>query len=261
MTASTRPADAARNKRIVITAGPMMPNDRQRQGVSMIEWDRIIADLHDVEDIDRAVGACEALDKAADESWLPRLHQLLAKGSDFFVREAAATLIARLEGLRALPQLLHALQLGEEEGHDNDRLASLVSGLVSANPEEAAPALCQMIREPSERRRSAAVWLWGFAANALAPEPLLALLSDPSARIRSATVGSLGSFEDREDVFAGLVQALEDPDEGVKCSAAIALGYYGDQRAVSPLRALLSDSSESVQRIVEYALEQLERQN
>jgi HEAT repeat protein len=53
------------------------------------------------------------------------------------------------------------------------------------------------------------------------------------------------------------VQALEDPDEGVKCSAASALGFYGDRRALSPLRALLSDSPESVQRIVEYALQQL----
>jgi HEAT repeat protein len=80
--------------------------------MSMSEWDRIIADLHDVEeDTDRAVATFEALDKAADESWLPRLHQLLAKGRDFFVREAAAVPIARLEGLRALPQLLYALQL------------------------------------------------------------------------------------------------------------------------------------------------------
>jgi bilin biosynthesis protein len=223
----------------------------------MSEWDRIIADLHDVEDIDRAVAACEALDKSADESWLPRLHQLLANGRDFFVREAAAVPIARLEGLRALPQLLHALQLGEEEGHDNDGLSSVVEGLVSANPEEAAPALLRMIRGPSERQRSDSAWLWGYAAKALSPEPLLELLSDPSPRVRSAAVGSLGSFEGREDVFASLVQALEDPDEQVKCSAASALGFYGDRRAVSPLRRLLSDSPESVWRIVEYALQQL----
>src|SRR5262245_30959652 len=115
----------------------------------MSDWDRIIADLHDVEDVDRAVAACEALDKAADESWLPRLHRLLAEGRDFFVREAAAAPIARLEGLRALPQLLHALHLGEQEGHDNDGLVCLITGLVSDNPEEAAPALRQMIRDPS----------------------------------------------------------------------------------------------------------------
>src|SRR5688500_6164508 len=128
----------------------------------MSQWDCIIADLHDVENVDRAVAACEALDKAADESWLPRLHRLLALGRDFFVREAAAVPIARLQGLRALPRLLHALQRGEDEGHDNDGLTAVISDLVWANPEEAAPMLRRMIRGPGERQRSDAAWLWGF---------------------------------------------------------------------------------------------------
>lgn len=223
----------------------------------MSEWDHIIADLHDGEDINRAVAACEMLNRSADESWLPPLHHLLANGSNFFVREAAAVPIARLEGLEALPQLLHALHLGEDEGHDNDGLASVVSDLVWDNPDEAAPALHLMIRGDSERQRADAAWLWGFAAEALTLNPLLALLTDASSRVRSAAAGSLGSFKGREDVFASLVQALEDPDEGVQCSAASALGYYGDRRAISPLRRLLSDSPESVQRIVEYALQRL----
>jgi HEAT repeat protein len=223
----------------------------------MSEWGRILADLHDVENLDRAVGACEALDKAADESWLPQLHRLLAKGRDFFVREAAAVPIARLEGLRALPQLLRTLELGEKEGHDNDGLASLVSDLVWSNAKEAAPALLRMIRGPSERQRSDAAWLWGFAAEALTPEPLLALLSDPSPHVRSAAVGSLGSFKGREEVFTSLLKTLDDTDESVRCSVASALGYYGDRRAAAPLQALLGNSSESVQRIVEYALRQL----
>ena len=87
----------------------------------MSEWDRILGDLTSVEnDVDRAVAAWDSLDRAADESWLPKLHHLLAKGENFFLREAAATPIARLESLKALPQLLHALQLGEDEGHDGN---------------------------------------------------------------------------------------------------------------------------------------------
>jgi HEAT repeat protein len=232
---------------------------RRRKGVVMSEWDRIIADLHKVgEDTDGAVAACKALDKAADESWLPRLHRLLAEGRDFFVREAAAFPIARLEGLRALPQLLHALHLGEDEGHDNDGLAFVVTDLVEANSEEAAPALRRMIRGRSERQRSDAAWLWGFAARSLTPEPLLAALSDTSPRVRSSAVGSLGSFKGREGAFAGMVQALMDPEESVRSSAASALGYYGDRRAILPLRQLQSDSCNRVRKIVEYALQQLE---
>lgn len=223
----------------------------------MSDWDRIIADLHDIKNIDRAVGAYDALDKAADESWLPRLHELLATGRDFVVREAAAYPIARLEGLQALPQLLHALQLGEREGHDNDGLVALVSDLVWANPEEAAPMLVRMIGESSERRRSDAAWLWGFAAKALTPDPLLKLLGDRSSRVRSAAVGSLGSFKDREEVFTSLTHALYDPDEGVQCSAASALGFYGDQRAVPLLREMRPGASETIRTFVEHALHQL----
>src|SRR5438128_3315362 len=158
----------------------------------MSEWDRIISDLHESENVDRAVAACQALDQAADESWLPRLRRLLAESRDFFVREAAATPIARLEGLQALPQLLHALHLAEEEGHDNDGLGALISDLVWANPQQAAPMLHQMLCASSEQRRDAA-WLWGFAAEVVTPEPLLAALDDPSPRVRSAAAGSLGS--------------------------------------------------------------------
>lgn len=223
----------------------------------MSEWDRIVADLRNVLDEDRAVRACKELDRAADESWLPRLHRLLAEDESFFVREAAAFPIARIEGLRTLPRLLHALELGKEDGHDNDGLAFLITKLVSAAPGEAAPILLQMIRSRSERIRSDAAWLWGFAAEALTPEPLLKLLNDSSPRVRSAAAGSLSSFQGRDDVFAALVNAIEDPDEEVRCSAASALGYYRDQRAIAPLRRLYSDSPESVRRIIEYAIEQL----
>jgi HEAT repeat protein len=223
----------------------------------MSEWDRIVADLHNILDVDRAVKACEALDKAADESWLPRLHLLMAKDKSFFVREAAAFPIARLEGLRALPKLLVALKLGEDDGHDNDGLVAVISDLVLAHPEEAAPILLRMIRSRSERERSDAAWLWGFAAEALTPDPLLKLLSDSSHRVRSSAIGSLPSFKGREEVYAGLVNALEDPDEEVRRSAASSLGYYGDRRAISPLRRLYYESPESVRRIIEYAIEQL----
>lgn len=119
---------------------------------------------------------------------------------------------------------------------DNDGMVAVISDLVSSNPEDTAPILLQMIRSRSERKRSDAAWLWGFAAEALTPDPLLKLLSDSSPRVRSSAIGSLPSFKGREDVFAGLVNALEDPDEEVRYSAASSLGYYGDKRALFPLR-------------------------
>jgi HEAT repeat protein len=223
----------------------------------MANWERIVADMHNVDDIDCAGAACRALDAASDETRLPQLHQLLTGGKYFFVREAAAFPIARLEGLRALPQLLYALELGEEEGHDNDGLQTVVTGLVKSDPMQAAPRLRRMLRGRSERQRAQAAWLWGYAAKALTPEPLFPLLTDPSPRLRLAAVGSLGSFKGRDDVFGKLVRALDDPDIRVKCSAISALGYYRDPRALAPLRAMLVGAHATVQSSVRFALRAL----
>lgn len=225
----------------------------------MEEWDRIIADLHDIEDVDRAVAAMRRLDRASDRSRLPALYRLLTKGRDFFVREAAAEPIIRLDGLKALPRLLHALKLGEAERHDNDGLAFSISGLVMEQAEGAAQWLRPMLRDPSDWTRGKAAWLWGFARPATEAGPLFPLMNDPSPSVRSAAVGSLGSFEGRDDVFAALVAALEDGDDQVRSSAISALGYYGDPRALPLLEALLQDRSECIRASARSGVKQLGR--
>lgn len=227
----------------------------------MSDWERIVTDLHGaVDDVDRAVAAFQALNETADISWLPRLHCLLAEGRDFFVREAAAVPIARLEGLRALPQLLHALHIGLEEGHDHDGLVSTVTDLVSAKPAQAAPILLEMIRDPLDWRRANAAWLWGYAAETIAVEPLLAALNDPVHCVRSEAAGALSSFEDREEVFSALCHATRDTNKEVRNSAVSALGYYGDQRAVPLLKKLRRDWTTQVRSTAKYALRQLREQ-
>ena len=224
----------------------------------MEEWDRLVADLHG-EDVDRACAAAEALDRAADESWLPRLHELLLGGADFFIREAAAAPVARLQGLRAVDALLRALWLGEDEGHDNDGLQALISDVVLADPAEAAPVLLGMLQDAFERRRASAAWLLGYASEAITPEPLLATLRDPSPDVRSAAAGSLGEFQGREDVFIALCQALGDDDAQVRRSAAAALGDLGDRRAEPLLEKLLTtDPSEWTRSIAANAQRRLQ---
>jgi HEAT repeat protein len=225
----------------------------------MTEWEQIVADLHAAEDdVDRAVAACAALDKAADESRLPELRRLLTEGRDFFVREAAAIPIARLEGLQALSGLLLAHQRGREEGHDNDVLSAVISDLVKRAPHQAAPMLLLMLAEPSDETRSAAAWLIGFASEAIMPEPLLAALSDTSPRVRADAAGSLSSFEGHPGVFERLIRALtEDRDEQVRVSAASSLGYLGDKRALPALQAALTDPAERVRYFARYAITKL----
>lgn len=225
----------------------------------MTEWKRILADLHAEDDGPRAVAAYEALDKAADESRLPDLHRLLTDSDNFFVREAAAVPIARLEGLRALPDLLRAHQRGSQDGHDNDGLSTVIADLVAGAPQEAAPLLLSMLVDASEKTRSAAAWLLGFVSEVTSPEPLLVALGDPSSQVRADAAGSLASYGGRAGVFEGLVQTLdEDTDEDVRVSAASALGYLGDKRALPALRKAQADPAKQVRDFAQYAIDKLE---
>lgn len=223
----------------------------------MSEWDQIVADLHNSAEVERAVAACAALDKGADESRLPQLYQLLTEGKDFFIREAAAAPISRLEGLRALPCLLRARELGVAENHDNDGLDSIIMDLVSYHSEEAVPMLLAMSSSPSAACRADAAWLLGFCANAASPEPLVKLAQDNNSSVRSVAIASLASFGNRDEALNALLNALQDNDEQVRIEAASALGYYGDRQAKTALRGSLFDSSDQVRSVAKHALRQL----
>ena len=225
----------------------------------MLEWHRILENLRSTDDVDFEE-ACGALDQAADESRLPDLYRLLTEKENFCAREAAVVPVVRLAGLRALPQLLDALRLGEQEGHDNDGPAALVADLVQESPAEAAPVLLTMLRAEDPARRAHAAWLLGFAIPAATVEPLVTALSaDRSAEVRAAAAGALSSFEGSEDATNSLVRALDDAAEQVRISAASSLGYLGDVRAVPRLRVALEDPAAGVRASAKYALEQLQR--
>lgn len=235
----------------------MRTPERAREGGPEAELDRIIANLREASGTE-ALDSVNALDEAADENWLPQLKKLLAEDQDIVVREAAAIPIIRLEGLNALPQLLYANHLGEEEGHDNDTLAGLIVDLVERDPAPAAPLLREWICDPLDWRRSMAAWLWGFAARSVTAELLLTALDDPSPGVRAAAAGSLASFTGEEEVFAALVHACRDKDRAVRASAAGALGYYGDRRAMPALKKLRWDWSGQVRSIARHSIRLVE---
>src|SRR5262249_38049886 len=97
-------------------------------------WSQIIQDLHS-NDINRAVRACELISEIADESNVSDLY-LMLNDDVFFVREAVATPLARLEGTRALPNLFKAYTRGFQEGHDNDGLSETITHLLKTNQKE-----------------------------------------------------------------------------------------------------------------------------
>lgn len=220
-------------------------------------WSQAVRDLQNVDDIDRAVNACQVISDLADESRVPELYALLQDDS-FFVREAAAEPLARLEGIKSLPFLFQALTRGEQDGHDNDGLAFTVMELVESRKPEAAKVLLEMLQSNDIELRANAVWALGFVASEITAEPLLECLNnDKHPKIRALAAGSLSSFKSDPNVVDELLKSIHDSSEEVQISVISALGYLGDPRAIVPLQEALKTAKGKVRTFSRNALEQL----
>lgn len=218
---------------------------------------QLLAQLDDVDDVDRAVAAITLLENEATREWLPVLRDVLTRPGNFFLREGVAPAVIKLEGFDCLQRLLHALRTGTREGHDNDGLSHYVIEVVESSPREVARLLACLAQSAAIVDREDAAWLFGFVAEHVAPEMVIRMAADPAAGVRSAACGSLPAFQQREDVFEVLRCSLSDADEQVRVSAISALGYYGDERAL-PLLANLDDGgSKKVRSMLDHALSEL----
>ncbi|HJT16341.1 MAG TPA: PilT/PilU family type 4a pilus ATPase [Thermoanaerobaculia bacterium] len=72
-------------------------------------------------------------------------------------------------------------------------------------------------------------------------EPIIALLHDSDADVRSSAIAVASTFEDPRVVPAA-IELLKDPDWWLRISAADTLGKFKDPRAVEPLVAALGDA-------------------
>ncbi len=225
--------------------------------MSKDNWSQAVQDLQNVEDIDRAVNACKVISELANESHVPELYALLRDDS-FFVREAAAEPLARLEGIKSLPFLFQALTHGEQEGHDNDGLAFTVTELLDFDKKKAAEVLLTMLESDDDKLRENAVWALGFVATEISAEPLLdCFKNDTNPKIRSLAAGSLSSFKSNPEVVSELLRGVHDSSEEVCVSVISALGYLGDKRAILPLQERLKTAKGKIRTFTEYALKQL----
>lgn len=129
------------------------------------QWQRVVAALRDVSDIDSAVAAAAELQAAASTEDVPRLIELLTDES-FFVREAAAWPLSDLGRLDVLPQLLGAYQRGLAEGHDNDGFSASLIDLVQSKPVEARVQLSAFANSSDLELRDTARWLLTFVEEA-----------------------------------------------------------------------------------------------
>ncbi len=135
----------------------------------------------------------------------------------------------------------------------------------------AVKPLLDALQSPDEELRLGVVWaigqvtnsVLGMELNAVAVEPLLALLQDDSAvNVRLQSLKTLTSIVDpsqRETLEAALIAALNDSGESIRAEAARWLGQYTSEAALEPLRELaLNDSSTKVRSRAAYALAYIE---
>ena len=129
--------------------------------MNALDWDALIRDLRNVDEIDGAVAACERLHREATEEDVPRLRTLLNDGS-FFIREAAAWPLSELLGPAALPELFQAYQRGFDEGHDNDGFSAALIEMAAADPDNVREVLNRLLLSEDSQMRENASWLLEF---------------------------------------------------------------------------------------------------
>jgi HEAT repeat protein len=153
------------------------------------------------------------------------------------VRRGAAQAL-RLHGTAAqpaVPQLAAAVK----DADPGVRLAALAAlGAIGPEAREAQPALVEALKTQHLDTQ-----LQAFAAILLIssddPDKMAALLRQVTQTTRWATPYLLAQFGPRaKDAVKPLITLLEDPDAGVRMSAALALGHLGPVTAAEAIDAL-----------------------
>lgn len=247
---------------IVTGVGPTLPVAPAPSSVPVTRLDELLTILRNEDgsgNVDDMVRAIDELEKEVDPSWLPELRSELVNGPGFFVREGVAPAVIKLDGLSALPLLLEAQRCGTAENHDNDGMSAMIADLIERDRAASYAVIRPMLQDKDPGVRSSAAWALGYVAEVAKAAELIPLVSDPSAEVRSAALGSLPSFPKTEEVFAVLTRALDDRAESVRISAIWALYSYKDKRALPLLKAQLPYASERSAHPLKTAIEELER--
>jgi HEAT repeat protein len=224
--------------------------------MSQIDWSQLIQELQS-DDVDLSIRACEIISKVADQTKVPELYALLQDES-FFVREAVAEPLARLEGVSALPALFSAYTQGFQDRHDNDGLSFTIVELLKTFPKEIAPILIEMLKDTDAEVRANAAWASGFVASFIDPDMLMSMLSsETDLNVKTSLIGSLSSFKNNSKVVDTLIRMLKDEDEQILITTISSLGYLGDKRAIFPINEICNKSTKNVIEFAKDALEKL----
>ncbi len=162
-------------------------------------------------------------------------------------RRRAAKALGMVESTQATRALSQALQDDEAEVR-----SAAINALAEQGAAKYLPAIMLLMRDEDEAVRSAAMRsACRLASNATAIESLqgqlLALLNDPSGKVRSGSFNALSNSIEKETLSAEAIEAvtasLDDPNPIVGTTACTLLGKNGDISTIPSLTSLLTDSS------------------
>jgi HEAT repeat protein len=186
-----------------------------------------------------------------DSSWLTDLYSQNPRDT------AKGTAAVERLGTRALPQILATLRDPGSE-HNHRRAALRASGILGVAAEPVIPEVAGALAEP-DLTADAAVALSFMGPKAL-PHLEEATRSDDPA-VRREALRSIGKLRFRAplhsaDVLPLLLEAMTDPDEGVRAVGATYLGIMHEDppRSVPLLTKALEDPDLAVRRAAAGAL-------
>lgn len=114
-------------------------------------------------DVDGVLEAFDRLKSMATESDLPALIAAIqSPRNNFWTRELLAEPICRLGGSDYLEPLLEAVQLGSDEGHDNDGFNTSLIEIAHAEPERCRAMIEELLARLNFKHQMKARWLLEF---------------------------------------------------------------------------------------------------
>lgn len=191
-----------------------------------LHWNDSIAALQNTDDVNASVKAAKTISEIADENDVKQLYELL-QNKNFFIREAVAIPLARLEGARALSALFHATKQGELDDHDNDGLTNTIIGLLESNQKAVVPILLNMLKSSNADTRIDAIWALGFVSSGVEPAVFFdRFIKDPDPDVRSVAGDSLQIYAGKKSKNKLDIKPFVGKWMWMDCEENLKYGFY-----------------------------------
>ena len=169
----------------------------------------------------------------------------------------AGPVVMRYRGL-SYRELSRPVRPGQE-----DWKAREIKAVKAATDPRLADAMMAALKDSEKRVRIAAISTLDRLAEPRAAAPLVPFLKDADIETRLCATGALGELAQNgirpASVIDGLVGALDDSNNWVRESAAVALGLIGDPRGVEQLLAMMRSPDADRRQCAAYGLSRLAR--